>query len=235
MYMKSLLLLVWLSILLSIACSNYKSEDSQLRANNDGATKPISGTGTASAQEKPHCALTLAAAPAIEGLKLGMSSDEVFAVFPGAKSDPEVTSFLTSRNQLGMSEAVVQPAKYAPKEDQAKPKIGEVTQITLTFLDGRVSSLNVAYNGPAWSKVDDFVGDFLKHKNLLPVAEWNTYPGMDQLRVLTCSEFEVRVFAGGQNGNLNYVLVKDLEADKKLKDRRAKARAKAAASASSTP
>src|SRR5215831_18181048 len=80
MYMKSLLLLVWLSILLSIACSNYKSEDSQLRANNDGTTKPISGTGTASAQEKPHCALTLAAAPAIEGLKLGMSSDEVFAL-----------------------------------------------------------------------------------------------------------------------------------------------------------
>ena len=49
----------------------------------------------------------------------------------------------------------------------------------------------------------------------------------NQLKSLKCSEVEIRVFAGGQGGNLNYVLMRDLEADKKLKDRRAKARAKA--------
>ena len=49
----------------------------------------------------------------------------------------------------------------------------------------------------------------------------------NQLKILKCSEIEIRVFAGGPGGNLNYVLMRDLEADKKLKDRRAKARAKA--------
>ena len=52
--------------------------------------------------------------------------------------------------------------------------------------------------------------------------------GMDnQLKILKCSEIEIRVFAGGQGGNLNYVLMKDLEAEKKLKERRDKARANA--------
>ena len=49
----------------------------------------------------------------------------------------------------------------------------------------------------------------------------------NQLKILKCTDFEIRVFAGGPGGNLNYVLMKDLEAEKKLKDRRDKARAKA--------
>jgi hypothetical protein len=47
------------------------------------------------------------------------------------------------------------------------------------------------------------------------------------MKILKCKDFEVRVFAGGEGGNLNYVLMRDLVADKTLKDRRAKAREKA--------
>jgi hypothetical protein len=53
-----------------------------------------------------------------------------------------------------------------------------------------------------------------------------------QLKILACKEFEVRVFAGGKGGNLNYVQLSDLVASVTLKDRRKKARAKAAASPS---
>jgi hypothetical protein len=49
----------------------------------------------------------------------------------------------------------------------------------------------------------------------------------NQMKVLTCQDFEVRVFAGGEGGNLNYVLLTDLEADKTLKDRIKKAKAQA--------
>jgi hypothetical protein len=47
------------------------------------------------------------------------------------------------------------------------------------------------------------------------------------MKTLKCTEFEIRAFAGGKGGNLNYVLIKDLVAEKKLKDRRNKAKAKA--------
>jgi hypothetical protein len=45
------------------------------------------------------------------------------------------------------------------------------------------------------------------------------------LKLLKCAGFEINVFAGGAGGSQNYVLIKDLEAEKKLKERRAKARA----------
>ena len=49
----------------------------------------------------------------------------------------------------------------------------------------------------------------------------------NQLKTLRCKEFEVQAFVGGQGGNLNYVEMKDLMADKELKKRRDKARAQA--------
>ena len=95
------------------------------------------------------------------------------------------------------------------------------------LLDGRVSSMNIGYDGPAYAKVDDFVTRFVEGTNLPPADQWQPYTGMDNLKILTCKDFEVRVFAGGTDGKLNYVLLTDLEAAKQLKDRRAKARAQA--------
>ena len=96
------------------------------------------------------------------------------------------------------------------------------------MLDGRVSTFTAGYNGPEYSHVDKFVSKFIDGKNLPPPDQWEAYVGMDNnLKILKCADFEIRVFAGGQGGNLNYVLMSDLEAAKKLKDRRDKARAKA--------
>jgi hypothetical protein len=118
---------------------------------------------------------------------------------------------------------VIKPDKYQPKE-----KFTGLTQITFILLDGRVSSFSVGYNGPAWPHVDTFVAKFIEGTNLPAADEWEAYVGMDtQLKTLKCKDFEVRVFAGGEGGILNYVLMRDLVADKTLKDRRAKAREKA--------
>jgi hypothetical protein len=43
-----------------------------------------------------------------------------------------------------------------------------------------------------------------------------------QMKVLKCAEVEIRVFAGGERGALNYVSMKDVEAEKKLRDREKK-------------
>ena len=210
---------------ISIACSSYKSAGSQSLPNdnatiNQTSTPPIEATG----QDKPTCTLTMAGAPDIEGLRLGMTPDEVLALFPGSKDDAEVRSSLSrAPSEFGVSTFVIRPAKYESKE-----RLAGVNQITFTLLDGRVSTFSVGYNGPEYSHVDKFVAKVVEGTNLPPADQWEAYVGMDnQLKTLTCKDFEVRVFAGGQGGNLNYVLLRDLEADKKLKDRRAKARAKA--------
>ena len=223
--MKPFLAIGSLLLAVSVACSAYKTTGSQPAPNSGSTFGPSPAqTTNADAQDKPTCQLTLAGAPDIKGIRLGMTPEQVLALFPGSNEDAEIRSRLSQPpSPFGVSGFVVQPDKY-----QSKDKFAEVTQITFTLLDGRVSTFSVGYNGPEYSHVDKFVAKFVEGTNLPAVDQWEAYVGMDnQLKSLKCSEVEIRVFAGGQGGNLNYVLMRDLEADKKLKDRRAKARAKA--------
>lgn len=168
--------------------------------------------------------LTFSAAPDIKGLKLRMTTEEVLALFPGAKNDPQISAELSRPPRpFGVGSLMIRPEKY-----ESKARYTEVSQITLTFLDGRVSKLHVGFNGPEWSHVDKFVAKFVEGTDLPGVDQWAAYEGLDtQLKTLTCSDFELRVFAGGQGGTLNYVQMQDMKADETLKERRRKAREQA--------
>src|SRR6266478_4656524 len=199
---------LFLLITVSIACTPSRSAGSPSLANsNPAVVQSPAQTNNASAQEKPTCQLTLAGAPDIKGLRLGMTTDEVLALFPGSKDDAEVrTSLSRPPSQFSVSSFLIRPEKY-----ESKGKFAGVNQITFTLLDGRVSTFSVGYNGPEYSHVDKFVVKAVEGTNLPPADQWEAYVGMDtQLKTLKCQDFEVRVFAGGQGGNLNYVLMRDL-------------------------
>jgi hypothetical protein len=88
--------------------------------------------------------------------------------------------------------------------------------------------LAVHYNGPQWPHVDKFVEKLVGEMNLPPSEQWEAYAGQDtQLKTLTCADFLIRANAAGEGGNLNYVSMTDLEAEKKLRERRRKAREQA--------
>lgn len=150
-----------------------------------------------------------------------MTPDEVLALFPGSKEDPEVRAELSKPPRtFGISSLLLRPSRYENKE-----KFVEVSQISFTFLDGRVLSLTISHHGPEWPHVDKFVEKFVEGTNLPSPNQWEAYVGMDnQMKTLTCTDFSIRVFTGGPGGSANYVLMQDLEADKKLKERRKKAR-----------
>ncbi|MDQ3817865.1 MAG: hypothetical protein M3362_09255 [Acidobacteriota bacterium] len=164
----------------------------------------------------------LAQSPVIDGLKLGMTTEQVLALFPGSQRDEEVRRQLAEPpSRFGVSGFVIKPAKYL-----TKTKFDRVTQIIFTLFDGRVSTLCVNYDSPVWEHVDEFVTEFSKERKLPEAADWEPYTGMDtQLKTLDCKEFEISLFAGGQNLNINYAQVRDLLALKKYKERR-KARMK---------
>jgi len=218
--MKLFLAVTLVIIAISIACSSSKSaESSAAQVSNAPTNQPaISPTGSA-IQDKTSCDLKLSQAPLIFGFKLGMTPDEVLVLFPGAKDDPEVRAKLSlPANQFGTSNFAIKTAKYENKD-----KFPGVNQISFNLLDGRVYNFSVRYDGPQWPHVDNFVAKFVEGKDLPPVDQWQPYVGMDNLKMLKCADFEVRVFAGGEGGNLNYVQMQDLVADKKLKERRKKA------------
>ncbi len=218
-----------------IACGACKLEMSSATSNaNAPPPKTSPSTVVSHPEQTSNCSLTKASAPVVNGLKLGMTTEEVLAAFPGSGNDPDLQSQLSRPpSRLGVSDFVIHPEKLKPND-----KFVGNSHFTFGLLDGHVSSLNIGYNGPAYANVDEFVAKFVEGTRLPPADQWQAYVGMNnQLKILTCKDFEVRVFAGGKDGNLNYVLLTDLEADKQLKDRRAKARAQASPTpaASSTP
>jgi hypothetical protein len=170
---------------------------------------------------KEICTLHRDQSPDIGGLKLGMTSQQVLGFFPGSEQTAEVRMDLNQPpTRFGETRFAIRPDAYASKANYEG-----IRMITFTFLDGRVSDMNVTYNGPEWKNVDEFVAKFSKGKTL-PDA-WEAYPGMDTLKMLKCDGFEVSVFAGGKGGSANYVQIKDMIVDKEFKARRQKAREKA--------
>lgn len=225
--MITMKLMIVLSVVLCFACA-CKLETSSARPNTNANANANANLAVESSDrnEAPQsaCALTADAVPVVEGLKLRATADQVLAILPGSKDDDEVKSGLARPvSPLGVSEFIVRGARLQPKE-----KFAHIDHFTFGLLDGKVSSINIGYNGPSYSHVDEFVSKFVKGTNLPPVEQWQAYQGLDtQLKILTCKDFEVRVFAGGEGGNQNYVLLTDLEAKKNLRDRREKAKAQA--------
>jgi hypothetical protein len=215
---------------LGVVTSGCKLEPSAATPNRNSNVNASTLAATSENQEaKANCPLRIAAAPVSYGLKLGMTPDEVLARFPESKDDPAIKALISRPpSQFGGSELVIHPQKYKSKEEF----VG-VDHVNFSFLDGHAHTINVGYTGPAYPHVDDFIKKLVAGTNMPPPDQWQAYPGQDtQMKTLTCQDFEVRVFTGGEGGNLNYVLLTDLEANKTLKDRRAKAKAQAKPSTS---
>lgn len=164
--------------------------------------------------------LSMSQAPDVAGLRLAMTIEQVLSLFPGSESDKEIRASLNRPvNKFGVKTLVIHPAKFS-----AEKKFDGVNQIILTFLDGRISTLNVSYSGPVWANVNEFVSKFAQEKGLPGSDSWDAKSGADnQLKTLKCSDFEISVFAGGDNVNFNYVKMLDLTAQQKLKGRVARA------------
>jgi hypothetical protein len=212
-------------IAISIACSAPKSASAPAQLNSNQTISPSSTPLTASAiQEGTPCTLKPSEAPAINRLKLGMTVEEILALFPGSKEDAELRSVLSRPpGPLRNATFPITPAKYRSAAD-----FKDISRITFTLLDERLSNFTVSYNGPEWPHVDKFVEHFVADKDLPKADQWEPYVGMEtQMKTLTCDGFSIRIFHGGEGGNLNYVLVTDVEAEKKLRERRKKAREQA--------
>jgi hypothetical protein len=210
-------------IAVSIACSTSRSVGSQSQASNQpisSAEVPQTSSPTA---ERTACTLTLAEAPLVNRIKLAMKVEEILALFPGSKEDAELSAAVSKRGAVGNASFPIYPSRYGNVAD-----FKEVSRINFTMLDNKVSSFTVSYNGPEWPHVDKFVEKFVQDKTLPGVDQWEPFVGMDgQMKILTCTGFSIRVFTGGDGENQNYVLVEDVEANNKIKERRKKAREQA--------
>ena len=156
------------------------------------AQTPITAAG--------DCKLTVAQAPAIRGLRLGMTIDQTLALFPSAQADSDV------RGQLGGDYFGSQSAYVHPAEYEAKEKFVGVNFINLSFLDGRLTNFSINYKGPEWKSDEQFAASVAEALNLPGVGSWKPIPnGL----ALSCEGFRIGVLRTGANS----ISVNDLRVD----------------------
>jgi hypothetical protein len=207
------------------ACEARTGNSAQVASQNQGTPAAQQGKPTPkdSPTQKVLCTLHKDQGPEIGGLRLGLTVDQVLALFPGSKEDAELRPAIAKPpSPFGVSTFMIKPDRYA-----TKAKFDGIREIVLTFLDGRVSGFSANYLSGNWKHVDEFVTKFTTGSNLPPVESWEAYPGLDtQQKSLKCDGFEVTLFAGGEALNVNHVKMQDLMAAQELKERRAKAKQK---------
>src|ERR1051325_4085554 len=129
---------ITIALWLLLMCMSCKLEPLSATPNGNAKPSPSSEPKiSSSAEQSSTCSLTKAAAPVVEGLKLGITPDEILAILPGSKDDPEVKAGVAKpRSPLGVSDFVVRADKLQPKE-----KFANINHFIFTLLDGRVSTI----------------------------------------------------------------------------------------------
>ena len=155
----------------------------------------IQVTTRASAQSR--CGLTEATAPGIRGLKLGMSVEQVTALFPGSTKRKETREALV-RAKTGSDVVYV---TFEP-EDGGKDQNADVASFSAGFLKGRVIGISVQYLGPEWKNVDEWIAKLSETLGLPGVNNWQPGPSETPNKVLRCSGIEIEAAMEGGGGSI---------------------------------
>lgn len=183
---------------------------------------PLFGTKTAE-PPKPaplptpsNCKLTLAQAPVIRGLRLGMTSDELFTIFPA-----------NEQTQLDRAQKL-KSAELAPHFGYASfqfsiseyPTLDGFTGIGLInigFLDRKVVSIDASYfNAPKYDR-DLALGAIVRQYGFPDYKNWPGYNTYLPNPSLSCDGFAFRLYGSGNSLSIN---LRDSMYEKIVEDRK---------------
>lgn len=160
------------------------------------AAAPAFGQASAQTPGQLKCALTMAQAPAVRGVRLGMKAEEVRALFADGTERPEVWGKLAvaaNPPNFGVAQIYLQPGFH---ESPVKEKFAGVESFLLTVFDGRVAEMTVRYSGPQsipkgprWESVGDFVAKFAEAYRLPDEREWERTSARE--RTLRCAGYQM--------------------------------------------
>jgi hypothetical protein len=158
----------------------------------------ISTYGQSDSPPQP-CTLKLSQAPAVRGVKLGMTVDELFALFPGSSDSLNIKQTLSAAEgfpKFGDAYFGISPSSWGNKE-----RFAGINYYSLHTFDRRIIGLSVQYDGfpsgARWKSTDDLIQRFSDSLHLPGPKEWGPDPN-NPVKKLKCDGFEVTVSAGDQ-------------------------------------
>jgi hypothetical protein len=182
----------------------------------ESAQTPVQPHAPAQPQNTSKCSLTAAQAPAIRGIKLGMSAEEIVSIFPGSSQRPEIKTALESSEgypNYGVATLYFQLSTYPTV---AKDRFAGIDGISVTLFDGRVAELWVNYagqdsrpRGPLWPNVDEFIAKLSEAYALPAARDWRQVAQDD--KVLECSGLNIEATAANGRASVSLRATKSFD------------------------
>src|SRR5689334_11492451 len=120
------------------------------------------------------CSAEMVRSLTIRGIHLGMSRDELLALFPGASEKTEVKAALENVQappKFGMTGVYFYPRAYSTRE-----RFAGISNFSVTLFDDRVAAYRVEYDGPpdgpAWQKLDEWIAKLSETLHLPGLEAW---------------------------------------------------------------
>jgi hypothetical protein len=163
-------------------------------------SKPFTLAPRAPQPPAPKCSLTPTQAPAVRGLRLGMSVEELFALFPGGSEDRR------NEQQEQLARAA-QPPNFGETSfefttrnfSSGKDRFLGVWSVGVTVFDRRVFRVTVTYSDSNWSRnvpvwsVDEWIKKLSEALGLPGPEYWERQTSFSGEKVLKCVGFEAVV------------------------------------------
>ena len=157
----------------------------------------------------PACTLKPSQAPAVRGIKVGMTVEDLLALFPGSAAEEGVKLTISKADNypnFGVMRMDIAPNRYATKE-----RFAGIAYFNFVILDGRVAQYQVDYsgapNGPTWLYIDDFIAKIAEALHLPASPNWIPHEQNSSTKELRCDGFQIRVSNVSLRGSLTVATV----------------------------
>jgi hypothetical protein len=166
----------------------------------------ISTNGQTNNPALQPCSLQLSRAPAIRGVKLGMTVDELLSLFPGSSDSLGIKDRLAAAegySNFGAASFPITPSNWASKE-----RFAGVSYYDFRVFDRRVVRFDVYYEGfptgARWQDTDDLIQRFSDSLHLPGPKDWVKDEGSSRKR-LKCDGFEISASADNDRGSIAFI------------------------------
>lgn len=170
-----------------------------------GKSHPLFGTQTPERPtpkpppppQKPNCKLTLAQAPAIRGLRLGMTSDELFAAFPANERQEfdRVQQLKSAELPPHFGRTIFQ---FALSDYATKGRFTGIGSFMFELFDGKVVAINAHYqNAPQFESNGQLMEIIAGQVGLPEYKDWLGYNEYSSNPMLVCDGFKFQVYMRG--------------------------------------
>ncbi len=147
-----------------------------------------------------QCGLKEATSPSVRGVRLGMSTEQLLALFPGSAKRRDLRDALERVKTAGSEETA--RLSFDAVADASGDSFAGVDSVAVGLNKGRVTEFTVTYVGPTWRNVDEWIARLSESLKLPGARKWVVGPNENPNKILRCNGIEIEAAIQGGGGSI---------------------------------